>query len=104
MFQFVRRTLAVLVNRLWPFSPPENPYAAVREPRRRKPMIEVQPSLSQSQSPLHPCEPLAPWGLEEPTSNRPRASRRLEPPPVVSGERVAALKENTRVVGVAGHP
>ena len=37
MFQFVRRMVADLLNRLWPSSPPEDPYAAVREPRRRNP-------------------------------------------------------------------
>jgi hypothetical protein len=37
MFQFVRRLVAALLNRLRPFSPPEDPYAGVREPRRRKP-------------------------------------------------------------------
>jgi len=37
MFQFVRRVVAMLLNRLRPFSPPEDPYAAVREPRRRNP-------------------------------------------------------------------
>jgi hypothetical protein len=37
MFQFVRRVVAALLNRLRPFSPPEDPYAAVREPRRRNP-------------------------------------------------------------------
>jgi hypothetical protein len=37
MFQFVRRVIAALLNRLRPFSPPEDPYAAVREPQRRNP-------------------------------------------------------------------
>ena len=37
MFQFVRRLVAALLKRLRPFSPPEDPYAAVREPRRRNP-------------------------------------------------------------------
>jgi hypothetical protein len=37
MFQFVRRVLAALLNRPRPFSPPLDPYAAVREPRRRNP-------------------------------------------------------------------
>ena len=37
MFQFVRRVFAALLNRLRPFSPPEDPLAAVREPRRRNP-------------------------------------------------------------------
>ena len=37
MFQFVRRVVAALLNRLWPFNPPADPYAAVREPRRRNP-------------------------------------------------------------------
>jgi hypothetical protein len=37
MFEFVRRMVAELLNRLWPSSPPEDPYAAVREPRRRNP-------------------------------------------------------------------
>lgn len=37
MFQFVRRVIAALLNRPRPFSPPEDPYAAVREPRRRNP-------------------------------------------------------------------
>ena len=36
-FQFVRRVVAALLNRLRPFSPPEDPYGAVREPRRRNP-------------------------------------------------------------------
>ena len=37
MFQFVRRMISALLNRLGPSSPPEDPYAAVREPRRRNP-------------------------------------------------------------------
>ena len=37
MFQFVRRIVAALLNRLRPFSPPEDPYAGVREPRRPNP-------------------------------------------------------------------
>jgi hypothetical protein len=37
MFQFVRRVVAALLNRLRPLGPPEDPYAAVREPRRRNP-------------------------------------------------------------------
>jgi hypothetical protein len=37
MFQFVQRIVAALLNRLKPFSPPEDPYVAVREPRRRNP-------------------------------------------------------------------
>lgn len=37
MFPFVRRMVAALLNRLRPFRPPEDPYAAVREPRRRNP-------------------------------------------------------------------
>ena len=37
MFQFIRRVIAALLNRPRPFSPPEDPYAAVREPRRRNP-------------------------------------------------------------------
>jgi hypothetical protein len=37
MFQFVRRIFAALLNRLRPFSPPEDPYAPVWEPRRRNP-------------------------------------------------------------------
>jgi hypothetical protein len=37
MFQFVRRIVAALLNRLRPFNPPDEPYAAVPEPRRRNP-------------------------------------------------------------------
>jgi hypothetical protein len=37
MFELVRRIVAALLNRFRPFSPPEDPYAAVREPRRRNP-------------------------------------------------------------------
>jgi hypothetical protein len=37
MFEFVRRIVAALLNRLRPFSPPEDPYAGVREPRRPNP-------------------------------------------------------------------
>jgi hypothetical protein len=47
MFRFVRRIVAALIsrwrpgdtflNRLRPFSPPEDPYPGVREPRRRNP-------------------------------------------------------------------
>ena len=37
MFQFVRRIAAALLNRLRPFSPPEDPYAGVREPRGPNP-------------------------------------------------------------------
>jgi hypothetical protein len=37
MFQFVRRMVAALLNRPGPSRPPEDPYAAVREPRRRNP-------------------------------------------------------------------
>jgi hypothetical protein len=37
MFQFVRRIIAALLNRLRPLNPPEDPYAAVPEPRRRSP-------------------------------------------------------------------
>jgi hypothetical protein len=37
MFQFVRRVVAALRNRLRPFSPPQEPYAGVREPRGRNP-------------------------------------------------------------------
>jgi hypothetical protein len=37
MFQLVRHMVAALLNRFRRFSPPEDPYAAVREPRRRNP-------------------------------------------------------------------
>jgi hypothetical protein len=37
MFQFVRRVVAALLKRLRPFRPPQEPYAAVREPRRQNP-------------------------------------------------------------------
>jgi len=37
MFQFIRRIVAALLNRLRPFNPPADPYAAVPEPRRRNP-------------------------------------------------------------------
>jgi hypothetical protein len=37
MFEFVRRLIAALLHGRRPFSPPEDPYAAVREPRRRNP-------------------------------------------------------------------
>jgi len=37
MFQFVRRVVAALLSKFRPFSPPDDPYAAVREPRRRNP-------------------------------------------------------------------
>jgi len=37
MFPFIRRAIAALLNRLRPFRPPQDPYAAVREPRRRNP-------------------------------------------------------------------
>lgn len=37
MFQFVRRLVAALLNRLRPFGPAQDPYASVREPRRRNP-------------------------------------------------------------------
>jgi hypothetical protein len=37
MFQFLRGLVAALLNRFRPFSPPEDPYAAVREPRRQSP-------------------------------------------------------------------
>jgi hypothetical protein len=37
MFEFARRMIAALLNRLGPSRPPEDPYAAVREPRRRNP-------------------------------------------------------------------
>jgi hypothetical protein len=37
MFQFARRILRALLNRFRPFSPPADPYAAVREPRRHNP-------------------------------------------------------------------
>jgi hypothetical protein len=37
MFHVVRRVIAALMNRLRPFSPPQDPHAAVREPRRRNP-------------------------------------------------------------------
>ena len=37
MFQFVRRVIVALLKRLRPLGPPEDPYAAVREPRRRNP-------------------------------------------------------------------
>ena len=37
MFQFVRRIVAALLNRHRPFNPPDDPYAAVPEPRRRNP-------------------------------------------------------------------
>jgi hypothetical protein len=37
MLQSVRRIVAALLGKLPPFSPPEDPYAAVREPRRRTP-------------------------------------------------------------------
>jgi hypothetical protein len=37
MFQFVRRLVAALLNRLRPFRPPEDPYAGVRAPRRHSP-------------------------------------------------------------------
>lgn len=37
MFQAVRGIVAAVMNRLRPFRPPLDPYAAVREPRRRTP-------------------------------------------------------------------
>jgi hypothetical protein len=37
MFQFIRRVVAPFLNRFRPFNPPEDPYAAVREPRKRNP-------------------------------------------------------------------
>jgi len=37
MFHFIRRIVASLLNRLRPFSPPDDPYASVREPLRRNP-------------------------------------------------------------------
>jgi len=37
MFQFVRRVIVALLKRFRPIVPPEDPYAAVREPRRRNP-------------------------------------------------------------------
>ena len=37
MFQFVRRIVAALLNKYRPFNPPDDPYAAVPEPRRRNP-------------------------------------------------------------------
>jgi hypothetical protein len=37
MFELIRRMVAALVNRFRPFNPPEDPYAAVREPRRGNP-------------------------------------------------------------------
>lgn len=37
MFKFLRRILARLLNTQPPFDPPLDPYAAVREPRRRSP-------------------------------------------------------------------
>jgi hypothetical protein len=37
MFQFIRRVIAALLNRHRPFSPPDDPYAPVREPRPRNP-------------------------------------------------------------------
>jgi hypothetical protein len=37
MFKFLRRVVVALLNRFRPFRPPQDPYAAVREPRRRNP-------------------------------------------------------------------
>ena len=37
MFQFIRRAIAALLNRFRPFKPPHDPYAGVRQPRRRDP-------------------------------------------------------------------
>jgi hypothetical protein len=38
MFDYLRRLAARIMNRLPPpFLPPEDPYASVREPRRRNP-------------------------------------------------------------------
>jgi hypothetical protein len=37
MFELIRRLTVALQHRRRPFGPPEDPYAAVREPRRRNP-------------------------------------------------------------------
>jgi hypothetical protein len=37
MFRFVRRIVVALLNKFRPFRPPDDPYAAVPEPRRRNP-------------------------------------------------------------------
>ena len=37
MFHFIRRMVAAFLNRHRPFSPPDDPYASVREPLRRGP-------------------------------------------------------------------
>ena len=37
MYELVRRIVAAVMNRLRPSTPPQDPYAAVREPRRRSP-------------------------------------------------------------------
>lgn len=37
MFHFIRRMVAAFLNRHRPFSPPDDPYASVREPLRRSP-------------------------------------------------------------------
>ena len=37
MFQYIRHVFTALLNRFRPFNPPPDPYAAVREPRRRSP-------------------------------------------------------------------
>ena len=37
MFEFVRRLVRALLHGRRPLSPPEDPYAVVREPRRRNP-------------------------------------------------------------------
>ena len=50
MFHFIRRMVMAFLNRHRPFSPPDDPYASVREPLRRSPGAEVPPSLSQSRS------------------------------------------------------
>jgi hypothetical protein len=37
MIELIRRMVAALLHRFRPFNPPEDPYAAVREPRRPNP-------------------------------------------------------------------
>lgn len=37
MFHFIRRMVMAFLNRHRPFSPPDDPFASVREPLRRSP-------------------------------------------------------------------
>jgi hypothetical protein len=70
MFQFVRRMVAALLNRLGPSGPPEDPYAAVREPRRRNPSGRSSAIALAEPEPQKPVRAVGTAGTRRTTQTR----------------------------------